>query len=77
MFISEINKELEELDYSLRISHEEREGDAYLTLVNVKQDPMTEGATHFKPVEISYCRELVKKKIKTLPCFLFNSIITL
>lgn len=59
MFISETNKELVELDYALRICHNEREGDPYLTLVNVKQDPMTEDATSFKPAEISYCRELV------------------
>jgi hypothetical protein len=60
MFIAEINKELNELDYSLRITQDEREGEPYLVLVNVKQDSMTEGATVFKPIEISYCRELVK-----------------
>ncbi|KAI8065978.1 Nse1 non-SMC component of SMC5-6 complex-domain-containing protein [Thamnidium elegans] len=58
MFISEINKELVELDYALRICHDEREGEPYLTFVNAKQDPMTEDATTFKPAEISYCREL-------------------
>lgn len=59
MFVSEINKELVELDYALRICHDERDGDPYLALVNAKQDPMTEDATAFKPAEISYCRELV------------------
>lgn len=60
MFISNINKELDTLDYSLRISHNERSGEPYLTLVNVKQDAMTSIATTFTPTEISYIRELVR-----------------
>ncbi|KAI7884491.1 Nse1 non-SMC component of SMC5-6 complex-domain-containing protein [Mucor mucedo] len=58
MFVAAINKELNELDYSLRMTQDERDGEPYLVLVNVKQDAMTEGATMFKPLEISYCREL-------------------
>ncbi|KAI9485356.1 MAG: Nse1 non-SMC component of SMC5-6 complex-domain-containing protein [Benjaminiella poitrasii] len=63
LFISALNKELAELDYTLRISHEERDGTPYLTLVNVKQDPVTELATTFTPTEISYIRELLEKII--------------
>ncbi|KAI7897821.1 Nse1 non-SMC component of SMC5-6 complex-domain-containing protein [Cokeromyces recurvatus] len=63
LFISSLNEELAELDYSLRISHDERDGIAYLTLVNVKQDPVTELATTFTPIEISYIRELFEKII--------------
>lgn len=59
MFVAAINKELNELDYSLRMTQDERDGEPYLVLVNVKQDAMTEGATVLKPLEISYCRELV------------------
>jgi hypothetical protein len=65
LFISHINKELEELDYSLRITHDERDGSPWLIFVNAKQDPMTETATNFKATEISYIRELVKKKTTT------------
>jgi hypothetical protein len=59
MFIANLNKELDNLDYALRISHNERSGEAYLTLVNVKQDSMTAIATTFTATEISYIRELV------------------
>jgi hypothetical protein len=60
MFIASINKELDNLDYALRISHSERSGEVYLTLVNIKQDSMTAMATTFTATEISYIRELVR-----------------
>ncbi|KAI8356687.1 Nse1 non-SMC component of SMC5-6 complex-domain-containing protein [Blakeslea trispora] len=60
-FVATINKELEELDYSLHLSHDERDGEPYLTCINVKQDPMTELATPFTPKELAYIRELLNE----------------
>ncbi|KAG1457885.1 hypothetical protein G6F46_006989 [Rhizopus delemar] len=58
IFISQINKLLEELDYSLRRSRNERTGDNYITMINIKQDKMSEIAANYTPTELKYCREL-------------------
>ncbi|CEG63021.1 hypothetical protein RMATCC62417_00235 [Rhizopus microsporus] len=58
IFVAQINKLLEELDYSLRRSRNERTGDNYISLVNVKQDKMTEIASNYTPAELNYCKEL-------------------
>ncbi|CAO3673934.1 unnamed protein product [Rhizopus stolonifer] len=52
------HKLLEELDYSLRRSKCERTGNEFLSLVNIKQDKMSELASNYSPVELKFCREL-------------------
>jgi hypothetical protein len=61
-FIADINKKLEELDFSLRRSYSERGGEAFLILVNVKQDELSQLATTYTADEIFYIRELVKNQ---------------
>ncbi|KAI8970450.1 Nse1 non-SMC component of SMC5-6 complex-domain-containing protein [Mycotypha africana] len=58
-FFATINTQLETLDYALRITHREYDGSPFLTLVNVKQDPMTEVATNYSASELGYIRELI------------------
>lgn len=57
-FIAEVNKELDLLDFSLKVAHAESDGTSYLAFINGKGDFFTESATRFKPAELSYCREL-------------------
>ncbi|KAI8982628.1 Nse1 non-SMC component of SMC5-6 complex-domain-containing protein [Pilobolus umbonatus] len=57
-FVADINRELELLDYSIRTSYHEQDGTAYLTMINLKQDQLTEIATHYSPLELTYCNEL-------------------
>lgn len=59
MFISALNKELDTLDYSLRLSRNEQDGDMYLIMVNTNQDAVTELATMFTAVDMAFIRELV------------------
>lgn len=59
MFISALNKELDTLDYSLRLSRNEQDGDMYLIMVNTNQDAVTELATTFTAVDMAFIRELV------------------
>lgn len=61
-FLAEVNKELDLLDFSLKVAHAESDGSSYLAFVNGKGDFFTESATRFKPAELSYCRELVRKR---------------
>lgn len=59
MFISALNKELDTLDYALRLSQNEQDGDMYLIMVNTNQDAVTELATTFTAVDMAFIRELV------------------
>ncbi|KAI9274225.1 Nse1 non-SMC component of SMC5-6 complex-domain-containing protein [Sporodiniella umbellata] len=59
IFISQINKSLEDLDYSLRRSKNERTGTEHLSLVNIKQDKIVELASNYSPVELKFCRSLI------------------
>ncbi|KAI8877055.1 hypothetical protein K501DRAFT_230922 [Backusella circina FSU 941] len=62
-FIADINKQLEDLDFSLRRSYSERGGEAFLILVNVKQDELTQLSTTYTADEIFYIRELFERII--------------
>jgi hypothetical protein len=54
-----LNKELDTLDYALRLSRNEQDGDMYLIMVNTNQDAVTELATMFTAVDMAFIRELV------------------
>ncbi|CEP07043.1 hypothetical protein [Parasitella parasitica] len=57
-FMSAVNKELDALDYALRLSRSEQDGEMYLAIVNTNQDSLTELATNFTAVDMGYIREL-------------------
>lgn len=61
-FVSALNKELDKLDYSLRLSRNEQDGIMYVVLVNTNQDSATELATQFTAVEMAFIRELVHNR---------------
>lgn len=58
-FVSVLNKELDKLDYSLRLSRNEQNGIMYVIMVNTNQDSATELATQYTAIEMAYIRELV------------------
>ncbi|KAK4518137.1 uncharacterized protein ATC70_001488 [Mucor velutinosus] len=57
-FVSVLNKELDKLDYSLRLSRNEQNGIMYVIMVNTNQDSATELATQYTAIEMAYIREL-------------------
>jgi len=59
-FVSVLNKELDKLDYSLRLSRNEQNGVMYVIMVNTNQDAATELATQFTATEMAFIRELVR-----------------
>lgn len=61
-FVSALNKELDKLDYSLRLSRDEQNGVMYVIMVNTNQDSATELATQFTPTEMTFIRELVHNR---------------
>ncbi|KAL7320254.1 hypothetical protein PS15m_000158 [Mucor circinelloides] len=57
-FIAALNKELDTLDYSLRLSRSEQDGVMYLIMVNTNHDSVTELATQYTAIEMAFIREL-------------------
>ncbi|GAN05314.1 non-structural maintenance of chromosomes element 1 homolog [Mucor ambiguus] len=57
-FVSVLNKELDKLDYSLRLSRNEQDGVMHVIMVNTNQDTATELATQFTAIEMAFIREL-------------------
>lgn len=63
-FIAALNKELDTLDYSLRLSRSEQDGVMYLIMVNTNHDSVTELATQYTAIEMAFIRELVQVFVK-------------
>ncbi|KAI8374425.1 Nse1 non-SMC component of SMC5-6 complex-domain-containing protein [Radiomyces spectabilis] len=59
-FIASINKEINEMDIAIRRSHNQRDGQPILALVNTKEDEIAQIATHYTANEISYFRQLIE-----------------
>lgn len=57
-----LNKELDKLDYSLRLSRNEQNGVMYVILVNTNRDAATELSTQFTATEMAFIRELVRNR---------------
>ncbi|CAO3634795.1 unnamed protein product [Cunninghamella echinulata] len=59
-FIGVINHQLNDLDYAIRQTHNQRTGIPLYILINAKQDEMTQIATNYDANQLEYLRKLIE-----------------